>query len=36
MIALKKSQYAKKNIKKFDCEINCEKYFKLISKTINE
>ena len=36
MIAKKKSQYAKKNIKKFDCEINCEKYFKLISKTINE
>ena len=35
-LAQKKSQYAKKNIKKFDCEINCEKYFKLISKTINE
>ncbi len=35
-LAQKKSQYAKKYIKKFDCEINCEKYFKLISKTINE
>jgi len=34
--AQKKSKYAKKYIKKFDCEINCEKYFKLISKTINE
>ena len=35
-LAQKKSLYAKKNIKKFDCQINCEKYFKLISKTINE
>ena len=35
-LAQKKSLYAKKNIKKFDCEINCEKYFKLINKTINE
>lgn len=35
-LAQKKSKYAKKNIEKFDCEINCEKYFKLISKTINE
>ena len=35
-IAQKKSKYAKKNIKKFDCEMNCEKYFKLINKTINE
>ena len=35
-LAQKKSIYAKKNIKKFDCEINCEKYFKLINKTINE
>ncbi len=35
-LAQKKSKYAKKNIKKFDCEINCEKYFKLINKTINE
>ena len=35
-LAQKKSLYAKKNIKKFDCQINCEKYFKLISKTIND
>ena len=35
-LAQRKSKYAKKNIKKFNCEINCEKYFKLISKTINE
>ena len=35
-LAQKKSQYAKKYIKKFDCEINCEKYYKLISKTIDE
>jgi len=35
-LALKKSLYAKKNIKRFDCETNCEKYFKLMSKTINE
>ena len=35
-VAQKKSQYAKKYIKKFDCEINCEKYYKLISKTIDE
>ena len=35
-LAQRKSQYAKRNIKKFNCEINCEKYFKLISKTINE
>ncbi len=35
-ISLKKSHFAKKNIKRFACEINCEKYLKLISKTINE
>lgn len=35
-LAQKKSQYAKKIIKKFDCEINSEKYFKLMLKTINE
>ena len=35
-VSQRKSQHAKKNIKRFDCEMNCEKYFKLISKTINE
>ena len=35
-LAQKKSQYAKKYIKKFDREINCQKYFKLISNAINE
>ena len=35
-IAQKKSKFAKKNIKRFDCEINCEKYLKLITKTIDE
>ena len=35
-ISIKKSKYAKKRIKRFDCEINCNNYFKLISKTINE
>ena len=34
--SIKKSKYAKKRIKRFDCETNCNKYFKLISKTINE
>tara|TARA_B100001057_G_scaffold474275_1_gene539621 strand:+ start:2153 stop:3280 length:1128 start_codon:yes stop_codon:yes gene_type:complete len=35
-LSLKKSIYAKKYIKKFDCELNCEKYLKLIYKTLNE
>ena len=35
-ISLKKSKNAKKKIKRFDCEINCNNYFKLISKTIHE
>ena len=35
-VASKKSQYAKSYIKKFDYQINCKKYFKLISKTIDE
>ena len=35
-LAQKKSQYAKKYIKKFDREINCQKYFNLISNAINE
>ena len=35
-ISIKKSKYAKKRIKRFDCEFNCNNYFKLISKTINE
>jgi len=35
-VSLKKSKHAKKRIKRFDCEVNCNNYFKLISKTINE
>jgi len=35
-ISIKKSKYAKKRLKRFNCEINCNSYFKLISKTINE
>lgn len=35
-VSLRKSKYAKKKIKRFDCETNCNNYFKLISKTINE
>ena len=35
-VSIKKSKYAKKRIKRFDCEANCINYFKLISKTINE
>ncbi len=35
-ISLKKSRYAKKRVKRFECKINCNNYFKLISKTINE
>ncbi len=34
-VSLKKSRYAKKKIKRFGCEINCSKYYKLICKTIN-
>ena len=35
-VSLSKSKYAKRKIKRFDCETNCNKYFKLISETINE
>ncbi len=35
-ISIKKSKYAKKRLERFNCEINCNSYFKLISKTINE
>ena len=35
-ISLKKSKNAKKKIKRFDCDTNCNNYFKLISKTIHE
>jgi N-acetylgalactosamine-N,N'-diacetylbacillosaminyl-diphospho-undecaprenol 4-alpha-N-acetylgalactosaminyltransferase len=35
-VSIKKSKHAKKRIKRFDCETNCNNYFKLISKTINE
>ncbi|MDC0469136.1 glycosyltransferase [Candidatus Pelagibacter sp.] len=35
-IAIKKTRYAKKHISKFSCKLNCEKYFQLICKTINE
>ena len=35
-VSLSKSKYAKRKIKRFDCETNCNKYFKLISEAINE
>ena len=35
-ISIKKSKYAKKRLKRFNCDNNCNTYFKLISKTINE
>ena len=35
-VSIKKSKHAKKKIKRFDCETNCNNYFKLICKTINE
>ncbi len=35
-LSLKKAKIAKKNIKRFDCETNCKKYFELINQTINE
>ena len=35
-VSIIKSKHAKKRLKRFNCEINCNSYFKLISKTINE
>ena len=35
-ISITKSKYAKKRLKRFNCENNCNSYFKLISKTIND
>ena len=35
-VSITKSKHAKKRLKRFNCEINCNSYFKLISKTINE
>ena len=34
--SIKKSKYAKKRLKRFNCENNCNSYFKLISKTIDD
>ena len=34
--SLQKAKYAKKKIKRFDCDYNCEKYLKLIIETIND
>lgn len=35
-ISRKKSKHAKKRLNRFSCEINCNSYYKLILKTINE
>lgn len=35
-LSIKKASNAKKSIKRFDCEANCKKYFKLLTRTINE
>ena len=33
---IKKSKYSKNKIYRFDCELNCKKYFELICKTIDD
>ena len=35
-LSIKKANNAKKSINRFDCNANCKKYFKLITRTINE